>query len=93
MLPPSLMALFFQPSDRQNFANALGQTCIHDLRLRHIGDLIESDPKRKEDFRAKNGPRWPPQRSPCNRLRLKYCLFDDDGKNGFGAKKCIFGPC
>ena len=27
---------FFQPSDRQNFANALGQTCILDLRLRHI---------------------------------------------------------
>ena len=26
---------FLQPSDRQNFANALGQTCIHDLRLRH----------------------------------------------------------
>ena len=26
--------IFFQPSDRQNFANALGQTCIHDLRLR-----------------------------------------------------------
>ncbi len=25
---------FLQPSDRQNFANALGQTCIHDLRLR-----------------------------------------------------------
>ena len=25
---------FFQPSDRQNFANALGQTCINDLRLR-----------------------------------------------------------
>ena len=25
---------FFQPSDRQNFANALGQTCILDLRLR-----------------------------------------------------------
>ena len=27
--------IFFQPSDRQNFANALGQTCILDLRLRH----------------------------------------------------------
>ena len=27
---------FLQPSDRQNFANALGQKCIHDLRLRHI---------------------------------------------------------
>ena len=26
--------IFFQPSDRQNFANALGQTCILDLRLR-----------------------------------------------------------
>ena len=27
---------FLQPSDRQNFANALGQTCIHDLRLRRM---------------------------------------------------------
>merc|ERR1711936_1063878 len=25
---------FFQPSHRKNFANALGQTCILDLRLR-----------------------------------------------------------
>ena len=36
---------FFQPSDRQNFANALGQTCILDLRLRlnrniHVGALF-----------------------------------------------------
>ena len=29
--------IFFQPSDRQNFANALGQTCILDLRLRRMG--------------------------------------------------------
>ena len=28
-----------QPSDRQNFANALGQKCIHDLRLRLISTL------------------------------------------------------
>ena len=30
---------FFQPSDRQNFANALGQNCIHDLRL-HLMMII-----------------------------------------------------
>ena len=27
---------FLQPSDRQNFANALGQNCIHDFRLRRM---------------------------------------------------------
>ena len=27
---------FLRPVSRENFANALGQTCIHDLRLRHI---------------------------------------------------------
>ena len=30
---------FLQPSDRQNFANALGQTCILDLRLRLTKNL------------------------------------------------------
>ena len=32
---------FFQPSDRQNFANALGQNCIHDLRLRLMYICVE----------------------------------------------------
>ena len=35
---------FLQPSDRQNFANALGQTCIHDLRLRRILIIIRGIP-------------------------------------------------
>ena len=29
---------FLRPVSRENFANALGQTCIHDLRLRHLSE-------------------------------------------------------
>ena len=34
---------FLRPVSRENFANALGQTCIHDLRLRHIKFNDEND--------------------------------------------------
>ena len=32
---------FLGPVSRENFANALGQTCIHDLRLRHDQMVFE----------------------------------------------------
>ena len=47
---------FLQPSDRQNFANALGQNCIHDLRLRRMhrgGDLLRFVPNIKNGVEIK----------------------------------------